>query len=145
MIKRISMLGLAALIAAPTLAPAQGFLLGEKFTLPVAAIDRDSFEVVEANGAAGPQIWCAASIYMSAVLNQKSGDLFIETPRGASRTVAGRKAVTFTTAPQSGAFKSASFGTRQTGEVHSYAAANAVCRQFDDDVRIRIGSRTLRD
>ncbi|MFL4470213.1 hypothetical protein ACERZ8_10130 [Tateyamaria armeniaca] len=142
MTKRFSALALALLVTAPSLATAQSITIRQNFVLPVAPIDADSFEVVEADGAGNSQMWCAAGIYARKVLGVQRGDIYVETPRGPSQTMPGRKGVVFTTSPVDGAFSTVSLSTRRAGLTRSVGHANAVCSQFRD-LRIRTGPNTL--
>ncbi|WP_152613068.1 hypothetical protein [Tateyamaria sp. ANG-S1] len=121
-------LSLAVLITLPTLGHAQDFVRRERLTIPVNRIDSTSFEVIEADGAGGTQLWCAAGIYTRHVLGQRGGDLYIQSGRGDATTAPGRKGVVFTTQPVEGAFSSFGQGVRRTGKVFSMAHAFALCR-----------------
>lgn len=138
MINEISRLAVAAALTFTTLAPAYAQSIRQSYTLPVVAIDANTFEVVEAGGAGSSQIWCAAGIFTKRVLGQSGGDIYIKVPRGPSQSMPGRKSVIFTTLPVDGAFTSYSRGVRQAGETHSMTHANAICRQ-SGSVRIRTG------
>lgn len=138
MINKISRLALAAALTITTLAPAYAQSIRGRYTLPVVAIDANTFEVVEAGGAGSSQIWCAAGIFTKRVLGQSGGDIYIKVPRGPSQSMPGRKSVIFTTAPVDGAFTSNSRSVRQAGETHSMTHANAICRE-SGNVRIRTG------
>lgn len=142
MMKRSMIAGLAVLMAVPTVLPAQGFVRQDSFTLPVAPIDANSFEVVESDGAGGPQMWCAAGLYARKVLGQRAADLYVQQARGPSQTMPGRKGVVFTTAPVAGAFGTTSLGIRQAGATHSVAHAFALCHEFKN-LRLRTGPNTL--
>ena len=142
MMKKHMILALAALATAPTLVSAQSTSIRESYTLPVAQIDANSFEVVEADGAGGTQMWCAAGIYARKVLGERGGDIYIESARGPSQTMPGRKAVVFTTAPVDGAFSSTSLGIRTVGATHSMTHAFALCREMKN-LRIRTGPNQL--
>ncbi|APX12348.1 hypothetical protein [Tateyamaria omphalii] len=121
-------LSLAVLITLPTLGHAQDFVRRERFTIPVNQIDATSFEVIEADGAGGTQLWCAAGLYTRNVLGQRGGDLYIQTGRGDAVTAPGRKGVVFSTQPVDGAFSSFSQGVRRTGKVFSMTHAFSLCR-----------------
>jgi len=140
--KRLSCLALAALVAAPSLVSAQALSIRQQFTLPVAQIDADRFEVIEADGAGNTQMWCAAGIYVRKVLGQRGGDIFVETARGPSVTTPGRKAVVFTTKPLDGAFSPFHRGVGRAGATHSMAHAYALCAETRF-LRIRTGPNTL--
>ena len=139
-------LALAVLIAVPTIADAQRFGLSllERYTIPVNPIDATTFETVEANGAGGTQLWCAAAIYTIRVMGVDKGELYIKEGRGASRTVQGRKGVVFTTQEVPGASKSYSEGVREAGKSFSIGHADALCRSGNiGDVAIRLPSGQL--
>ena len=126
-------LALAALLAAPTQSNADffGFANLETFTIPVVPIDDTTFETVEADGAGGTQLWCAAGIFTRRVKGVDRGELYIKEARGPSRTVQGRKGVIFTTEEVPNASKSYSEGVRTQGKSLSVAHANALCRGSD--------------
>ncbi|WP_299723671.1 hypothetical protein [uncultured Tateyamaria sp.] len=128
MMKQKIKLALAFVAASPTLAFADMLAAQSHFELPVIGIDANSFEVIEEQGAGGPQMWCAAAIYARKVLGQRGADLYIEVPRGQAQTIAGRQGVVFTIAPVSNPVQSYSFGTDQAGSKHSVASANSICR-----------------
>ncbi len=142
MIKTSVILTLAAFITAPTLAATQGLPIRQQFTLPVAQIGSNAFEVVEADGAGNTQMWCAAGIYARNVLGERGGDIYVQTARGPSQSMPGRTAVVFTTQPVEGAFSSTSLGIRQAGATHSMTHAYALCRQ-QYRVRIRTSPNQL--
>lgn len=71
-----------------------------KNLLVVVPINQDTFEVLEARGAGARDMWCAAADYARAAgLDGLRRRLFIETPRGPSKTTAGQTGVVFTTNP----------------------------------------------
>ena len=142
MLKSLFAATMAFAVSVPTLLPAQDFFILERFVLPVNQIDANSFEVVEADGAGPPQIWCAAGIYARRVLNQPSGDLYLEGARGPSQTQPGRKGIVFTTEPQDGAFSSITLSTRRVGLVKSVGLANSVCYDMPY-LQIRINENRL--
>lgn len=130
-----------ALVTVPTLAASQSFER-ESYTLPVTQIDADSFEVTEADGAGGSQMWCAAGLYARKALGLWKADLSIEVPRGPSPTMPGRQGVVFTVAPAVDTTSSLFAGTRQAGQTFSVGHANAICSQYYA-FRIRTGPNTL--
>lgn len=139
-------LALAALLAVPTFADAGRFGLAflERYTIPVNPIDATTFETVEANGAGGTQLWCAAAIYTILVMGVDRGNLYIKEARGASQTMQGRKGVVFTTQEVPGASKSYSEGVREAGKTFSIGHADALCRSGNvGDVAIRLPSGQL--
>ena len=108
---------LAAVIAAtlPVAASAQSFRAVN--FLDVVPLSRSTFEVIEANGEGPRGIWCAAADYAEKRL-RSYGRIYIAAGRGASRTVAGRKSVVFTTDAGSlsqGPFQSISLSTSRVG------------------------------
>lgn len=137
MMKHINALALACLVATPVPVAADMLDIRTRYVLPVVAVDADSFEVIENDGAGGPQMWCAAAIYARRVLGQRGSDLYVQTARGPAQTVAGRTGVVFTTAPMENAIPSYSFGLRQVGVTHSSAAASGTCRDTFGRVVIR--------
>ncbi|WP_299625070.1 hypothetical protein [uncultured Tateyamaria sp.] len=132
-------LALAALVTVPTMGHAQDRnFVRERVTLPVNTIDANSFEVIEDDGAAGTQIWCAAGLYTRKALGQRGGDLYIEVARGPAQTAPGRKGVVFTTEPVAGAFNSVSQGVKRAGQTFSMSHAYALCRSNRaQSVRVR--------
>lgn len=144
MIKRSTLAVLAVLVTTPTIAPAQqgDFMRRQSFTLPVALIDADSFEVIEADGAGGSQLWCAAGLYVRKVLGQRGGDIYVETPRGPAQSMAGRKGVVFTTAPTQTAIPSFTLGVRRAGLTHSMSLSYALCSDLPQ-LRLRLSDGTL--
>lgn len=82
--------------ALPFPAMAQSYLAMNQ--LQVVPISATSFEVIEGRGEGARGMWCAAADY---VLNgqRQSGDqrLYVQSVRGPSVTVAGRKGAVFTT------------------------------------------------
>ncbi|WP_147112834.1 hypothetical protein [Tateyamaria sp. syn59] len=135
-------LSLAILITLPTLSHAEAFVQRERYTIPVNQINATSFEVIEADGAGGTQMWCAAGLYARNVLGQRGGDLTIETGRGDALTAPGRKGVVFTTAPLEGAFSSFSQGVRRSGKVFSMTHAFALCQTLPF-LRVRTADNQL--
>ncbi len=137
MLKTIIPVALAFAVTAPTIADAQSSALRrDTFTLPVAQIGPNTFEVIEADGAGGTQMWCGAGIYVRRVLGQRGGDIQIVTPRGPSTTMPGRKSVVFTTEVSGeggGGFFSPS--TRTAGRSVSMTHAFALC---SDMPRLRL-------
>ena len=133
---------LAGVLLAPTLLNAQSDRFRENFTLPVAQIDTNSFEVVEADGAGNSQMWCAAGLYARKGLGLRQGDLTITTPRGPSQSIPGRKGVVFSTVPVKGAFPSVWPGLRKAGRSYRIAHAFALCSELDH-IAVRTGPNTL--
>lgn len=139
-------LALAALFVVPTFAHAErfGFALLETYTIPIVPIDAATFETIEADGAGGTQLWCAAGIFTRRVLGVDRGDLTVKEARGPSKTVPGRKAVVFTTDPVPGASKSYSEGVRTAGKTFTIGHANALCgSDIVGNVRIRLPNGQL--
>jgi hypothetical protein len=139
-------LALAALIAFPTSSFAQGLSLSirERFTIPVVQIDANTFEVIEADGAGGTQLWCAAGLFTRKGLGQRGGDIYIQTARGPSQTTPGRKGVVFTTQQVDGATRSYSQGVGTAGRALTMTHANALCRSgIGRGVRVQLGDGTL--
>lgn len=139
-------LALAAVIAVSTFANAEafGFPLLERFTIPVFPIDATSFEVIEADGAGGQQLWCAAGIFTTRVMGVQRGDLYIKVARGPSQNVPGRVGIVFTTQPVPDSFTTYSSGVREAGKRASVGMANALC--FGEParrVRIRLPNGNL--
>lgn len=124
-------LALACLILVPSLANAQRFGFGmglnELYTIPVNPINATTFETIEANGAGGTQLWCAAGIYARRVLGMQKGRLYIKEARGASRTVQGRRGVVFTTQEVPNATQTYSEGVRTQGKTLSIGHAHGLC------------------
>lgn len=134
-------LALAALLALPTQTNADFFVFGtlETFTIPIVPIDETTFEAIEADGAGGTQMWCAAGIFTNRVLGQDRAEVYIKQARGPSVTVEGRKGVVFTTQEVPNASKSYSQGVRTAGKSFSAGHAYALCRGSDFRVvRIRL-------
>mgnify|MGYP003669558350 FL=1 len=107
----------SAMIAAllPLGASAQSFR-ADNF-LDVVPLSGTTFEVIEANGEGPRGIWCAAADYASKRLGYYDR-IYIREGRGPSRSVAGRKAVAFTTDASSlpqGPPQSYSLTTSQVG------------------------------
>jgi len=86
----------AIAIAAP--AASQAFrAVNLYFVVP---ISRETFDVIEDRRTGARGYWCAAADYVrKAGLDGPRKRIFIETPRGASKTQAGRTGVVFTVAP----------------------------------------------
>lgn len=142
----LKIVALAILLAFPTLASADRFGLRftERFTIPVVPIDATTFEVIEADGAGGQQLWCAAGIFTTRVMGVQRGDLYIKEARGPSRTVPGRVGIVFTTQPVPGAFTTYSSGVRKAGKVASVGLANSLCfGEWERRVRIRLPNGQL--
>ncbi|MEP5633644.1 MAG: hypothetical protein ABJP79_17340 [Tateyamaria sp.] len=140
--KRQTAFAMAALLAIPTLLPAQSNRFNENFTLPVAQIDANSFEVIEADGAGNSQIWCAASIYARKGLGLRQGNLTITTPRGPAQSMPGRKGVVFSTVPIKGARPSVWPGLRRSGLSYRISHAYAFCSDLTN-IAVRTGPNTL--
>lgn len=137
---------LAVLLAFPTLAKADVFRVAfsATYTIPVYPIDDTTFEAIEANGAGGTQLWCAAAIFARRVMGIDRGDLYVKKARGPSLTVQGHRGVVFTTQPVPGATKSYSEGVRVAGKTFSLGHANALCHGSNSgDVRIRLPNGQL--
>ncbi|WP_299281099.1 hypothetical protein [uncultured Tateyamaria sp.] len=143
MLKKTFIVALAVVVTAPTLASAVDSIR-QRYTLPAAAIDSNSFEIVEADGAGNAQLWCGAGIYARRVLGERGGDITIEMARGPSQTRPGRKAVRFTTDPAAAAAGSSSLSlnVRREGVVFTMTHAYALCRQFPH-LKLRTGPNTL--
>ncbi|WP_299648232.1 hypothetical protein [uncultured Tateyamaria sp.] len=133
---------LTILVTLPTLGAAQDTARRERFTLPVNQIDDTSFEVIEADGAGGTQVWCAAGIYVRNVLGLRDGNLYIEIGRGDATTAPGSKGIVFSTEPVDGAFSSVSQGVRRAGQVFSMAHAYSLCRNLPF-LRVRTSENQL--
>lgn len=134
-------LALAGLLAMPTQLHADfiGFATIDTFTIPVLPIDETTFETIEADGAGGTQLWCAAGIYARRVLGLTNADLYIKQARGPSVTVEGRNGVVFTTQEVPNASKSYSESVKDAGKTFSAGHAYALCRGSDFRVvRIRL-------
>jgi hypothetical protein len=68
--------------------------------LYVVPMSSDTFEVLESRGAGAADIWCAAADYARrAGLDAPHQRMFVEGPRGKSRTTANAIGVVFTTNP----------------------------------------------
>lgn len=144
----LKVLALACLIALPSLANAQRFGFGigfnELYTIPVNPINATTFETIEANGAGGTQLWCAAGIYARRVLGLQKGRLYIKEARGPSRTVQGRRGVVFTTEEVPNATQTFSEGVRTQGKNLSIGHAHSLCFGTTfRNVRIRLPNGRL--
>lgn len=137
MYKLIGIALLAFAVLAPMSADAQGFAGRGHFTLPATALGPNTFEIIEADGAGGSQIWCGAGIYARQVLGQRGGDITIVEGRGASQTQPGRKSVIFTTNPVAGSFGSYSTGISKPGTRFSMTQAFAQCSDLPN-FRLRL-------
>ena len=128
------------LLMVPTLPVAERdrISFSAKYTIPIVPVGPTTFEVIEADGAGGTQLWCAGGIFTRRVLGVERGNLTVKNVRGPSQMVLGRKAVKFTTDIVPGAKKSYSEGDRTAGKTMSIAHANALC---DPDV---IGNLKIR-
>ena len=137
MLKPLQSAALAVLVTAPTMLPAQSLTRSDIFEIPVYALDADSFEVIENDGAGGTQLWCAAGIYAREVLGQRSGSLYIEQGRGPAVSLSGRMGVQFTTQAVPNAFSAFTQGVRRTGQVFSINHAFALCGDMPN-LRVQI-------
>ncbi|WP_299689633.1 hypothetical protein [uncultured Tateyamaria sp.] len=137
MLKHFAILALAAL---PTVAHAERIIFRELIVIPVRQIDATRFEVIEADGAGGMQMWCAAGIFSRKVMGLRGGDLTIVQARGPSANYPGRKSVIFTTQPVANPKSSYSTGVRTEGLQFSMTHAYAQCRSMLPDrvVRVRV-------
>ncbi|MEL6884546.1 MAG: hypothetical protein AAFP87_08555 [Pseudomonadota bacterium] len=129
MMKKSALFALACAVTSPTLVDAQS-TRRERFTLPVAQLTDTTFEIIEADGAGGQQIWCGAGIYVRRVLGLRGGELFISEGRGPSKTQPGRKSVVFSITPVPNAFDSTSPGVRRAGKSFSMTHAFALCSEM---------------
>lgn len=129
---------IALMLLVPDAVLAQRFLLREIIVIPVRSIDQHTFEVIENDGAGGTQLWCAAGKFTRDYLQQRGGDISVQTPRSASAKFPQKKSVVFSTRPASNAFRSTSQGVRQAGQTFSMAHAYALCRsRYDIYVKVR--------
>jgi len=142
MFKPMFIAAMAIATTLPTLAPAQDFERRQRYTLPAAQVDGNSFEIIEADGAGNSQMWCAAGLYARKVLGERGGTLTIEAARGPAQTVPGRRGVVFTTAQVPDAFGGVSLSVRQPGLTFSMTHAYALCSQFPN-LKLRTGPNTL--
>ena len=133
---------LALILTAPTIVLAQDAARRERFTIPVNQIDTTTFEVVEADGAGGTQLWCAAGIFARHVLGLRGGNLYVAKGRGDAVTAPGRKGVVFSTEAVEGAFSSVSQGVRRSGQVFSMTHAYSLCRNLPF-LRVRTSAKEL--
>ena len=129
MIRPILAAGLAVLTCFPVQAHAQQFIERDRIEIPIVAMDANTFEAIENDGAGGTAMWCAAGLYTREVLGQRGGSIYIQQGRSASVAVPGRQGVVFSTQPVDGAFSSLSQGIRRTGKVFSMTHAYALCRE----------------
>lgn len=129
----------AAFAMVPIVASAQGLSYNQRFDIPVFPIDANTFEVVEARGAGGTQMWCAAGTYVREVLEQRDGALYILEGRGDSQALPGRKSVIFTTNAVPGAFSTVTQGVRRAGQLFSSGHAYALCRDTPH-LRIKVSA-----
>ena len=129
-----------ALVLVPTLALPQSLFFRELIVIPVRQIDANSFEAIEADGAGGMQMWCAAGIFARNVLGQRGADIAVAQPRAPSATFPGRKSVVFTTQPVADRKSSYSTNVRTQGLTFSTTHAYAQCRSMLPErvVRVRI-------
>lgn len=84
----------ALVLAVPVSAGANTFRAVNYLT--VVPLGNTTFEVIEERGAGARGIWCAAAEYAERRLGAR-GRMYISEGRAASRSVAGRKSVIFTT------------------------------------------------
>jgi len=122
-----------ALMTLPS-ANAFGVVVLETFTIPIVPLDETTFEAIEADGAGGTQMWCAAGIFATRVLGMTNGEIYIKQARGPSVAAQGRKGVVFTTQEVPNASKSYSQGVQTTGKSFSAGHAHALC--FGSDLRV---------
>ncbi|MEP1353482.1 MAG: hypothetical protein ABJX32_09795 [Tateyamaria sp.] len=129
-------LALAALLAVltPLNVNAFGIATLETFTIPIVPLDKTTFEAIEADGAGGTQMWCAAGIFATRVLGITNGEIYIKQARGPSVAAQGRKGVVFTTQEVPNASKSYSQGVQTTGKSFSAGHAHSLC--FGSDFRV---------
>ncbi|MBM1688759.1 hypothetical protein [Sulfitobacter geojensis] len=126
----------------PLPAMAQSYLAVNR--LNVVPISATSFEVIEGRGEGARGMWCAAADY---VLNgqRQSGNprLYVQSPRGPSVTVAGRKGAVFTTDASSlpdGPKQSYSVSVRTAGLGLPLAHAYQFCKDYQielEDILLR--------
>ncbi|MEL7262630.1 MAG: hypothetical protein AAGK69_14700 [Pseudomonadota bacterium] len=137
MFKRLAIL---MLLAAPTALQADRIFFRELIVIPVRQIDANSFEAIEADGAGGMQMWCAAGIFTRKVLGQRGGDIAVAQARGPSAAYPGRKSVIFTTQAVADPKSSYSTSLRTPGLTFSMAHAYAQCRSVlpEQIVRVRV-------
>lgn len=131
-------LAVLALMLLPTSALSERIFFRELIVLPVRQIDANSFEVIEADGAGGVHIWCAAGIFTRKVLHQRGGDIGIVQALGPSPNYPGRKSVVFSTLPVAEPKSSYSTNVRTPGLTFSMAHANAVCGTGFSDTIVRV-------
>ncbi|WP_299043540.1 hypothetical protein [uncultured Tateyamaria sp.] len=134
---RLFALYLIASTTLPTLALAQTEIRRERFQIPIFALDANTFEVIENDGAGGSDLWCAAGIYVRTRLGQRGGDITILSPLGPAQSVPGRRGVVFSTADTGEAISSFSEGVRRAGKRFSMTHAYALCRGVPN-LRVRI-------
>ena len=105
--------------------------------LNVIPLDATTFEVIESRGAGAADIWCAAADYAQrAGLDAPRKRMYIESPRGPSRTVPNAKGVVFTTSPDDelrDSPTSYSVTVKRRGENLSISHAHQFCDRFFDD------------
>ncbi|MEO0503965.1 MAG: hypothetical protein AAFZ14_11620 [Pseudomonadota bacterium] len=133
-------LAILACLVLPTTVAADRIFFRELIVIPVRPIDANSFEVIEADGAGGMQMWCAAGIFSRKVLGQRGGDLSIVQARGPSSAYPGRKSVIFTSLPVDNPTSSYSTNVRTAGLTFSMTHAYAQCRSMLPErvVRVRV-------
>ena len=133
-------LAILIFIALPTALAANRIYFRELIVIPVRQIDATSFEVIEADGAGGMQMWCAAGIFSRKVMGLRGGDLTVIRSRGPSETYPGRKSVVFTTRPVDNPKSSYSTSVRTAGLQFSMTHAYAQCRSMLPErvVRVRV-------
>ena len=134
---RHSHLAIAAICATVIAAPVTASFLAIN-RLNVVPISNTEFEVIESRGAGAADIWCAAADYAQrAGLDAPRKRMYIESPRGASRTVANAKGVVFTTAPDEelrNSPSSYSVSVKRRGENLAISHAHQFCDRYFDDL-----------
>ena len=138
--KHLALLSMLVAIVLPTALAANRIYFRELIVIPVRQIDATSFEVIEADGAGGMQMWCAAGIFARNVLDQRGGTLAVTRPRGPSATFPGRTSVIYSTRPVSDPKSSYSPNVRTAGLTFSVTHAYALCRSMLPErvVRVRV-------
>ena len=136
------LVALACVTTLFTHAGAQQIFQDDTFTLPAAALGPNTFEIIEADGAGGSQIWCAAGIYARRVLGQRGGDITIVRARGPSEAFPDRVGVVFTTANVRDASTGFSASTRRVGLRFSMQHAFSLCTEMPR-LRLRLDGGQL--
>lgn len=134
----------AVVLALPVAAVAQTYVALNRLT--VVPLNATDFEVIEARGEGARGIWCAAADFAQNRLTpQRSGRLYVKTPRGPSLSGVGRKGVVFTidanqlSVPPSQAL---SVSARTAGQGLPIHHAYQFCRDYQiepDDILFRLG------